>query len=70
MYRIQNDSYPYYQMAVRKNAMGANGVEFAERTPENGWNVPEKAPFTESISEDKMYRYTVITHENRVQRIY
>ena len=30
MYRVQNNSYPYYQMGVRENATAANGVEFAE----------------------------------------
>ena len=67
MYRVQNNSYPYYQMAVRQNATAANGVEFAERTPANAWNVPEKAGYSENINKDKMYRYTVVAYENRVQ---
>ena len=67
MYRVQNNSYPYYQMAVRQNATAANGVEFAERTPENAWNVSETAGYSESISKDKMYRYSVVAYENRVQ---
>ena len=69
MYRVQNNSYPYYQMAVRQNATASNGVEFAERTPANAWNVPEKAGYSESISKDKMYRYTVVAYENRVQEL-
>jgi len=69
MYRVRNNTYPYYQMAVRQNAKAANGVEFAERTPANAWNVPEKNGFTESIRADKMYRYTVLTFENRVQEL-
>ncbi|OXM85721.1 glycerophosphodiester phosphodiesterase family protein [Paenibacillus rigui] len=67
MYRIQNNNYPYYQMAVRQNA-SANGVEFAERTSSNGWNVMEKASYSESIQADKMYHYTVIALGNRVQQ--
>jgi glycerophosphoryl diester phosphodiesterase len=67
MYRVQNNSYPYYQMAVRQNAKSANGVEFAERTPANAWNVPEKNGYSEAISADKMYGYTVVTYGKRVQ---
>ncbi|RKN70162.1 DUF1080 domain-containing protein [Paenibacillus ginsengarvi] len=67
MYRIQNNDYPYYQMAVRKDATVANGVEFAERTPANGWNVIDKGPYSEPIDASKMYHYTVVAHGNRVQ---
>ncbi len=59
MYRIQNADYPYYQMAVRKDATASNGVEFAERTPENSWSVPATGSFTEKISDSKLYTYTV-----------
>lgn len=69
MYRVQNNSYPYYQMAVRQNAAAPNGVEFAERTPVNAWNVPEKTSYSEAISKDKMYRYTVVAYGNRVQEL-
>ncbi|MCA0756987.1 DUF1080 domain-containing protein [Paenibacillus sp. N4] len=68
MYRIQNSNYPYYQMAVRQNATAVNGVEFAERTPANAWNVADKGAFTESIAPDKMYHYTVKAHGKRVQQ--
>ena len=68
MYRVQNNSYPYYQMAVRQNATASNGVEFAERTPANAWHVPVTASYREGISGDKMYRYTLVAHENRVQQ--
>lgn len=69
MYRVQNNSYPYYQMAVRQNATAANGIEFAERTPGNAWNVAAKNSYSEAISADKMYHYTVIAHGNRVQEM-
>lgn len=68
MYRIQNNNYPYYQMAVRKDATADNGVEFAERTPANGWNVMEKNRYSEAISDSKMYNYSVKVHGNRVQQ--
>lgn len=67
MYRIQNNDYPYYQMAVRKDATAANGIEFAERTPVNGWNVIDRGSNTEAIDPAKMYHYTVKTYGNRVQ---
>ncbi|MFE5323465.1 glycerophosphodiester phosphodiesterase family protein [Paenibacillus sp. NPDC056579] len=69
MYRIQNNNFPYYQMAVRKDATAANGVEFAERTPQNAWNVQDKGSYTEAIDASKLYRYTVKVHGNRVQEL-
>ncbi|MGE7225469.1 glycerophosphodiester phosphodiesterase family protein [Paenibacillus sp. PDC88] len=66
MYRVQNGNYPYYQMAVRQSA-SSNGVEFAEMTPGNAWNVMEKASYTENIQPDRMYHYTIKTKGNRVQ---
>ncbi|MDF2670970.1 MAG: hypothetical protein K0R67_3276, partial [Paenibacillus sp.] len=68
MYRIQSNDYPYYQMAVRKDATAVNGVEFAERTPANGWNVMEKGSYTEAIDAGKLYHYSVKTFGNRVQQ--
>ncbi|MGE6230441.1 glycerophosphodiester phosphodiesterase family protein [Paenibacillus chitinolyticus] len=67
MFRIQNDNVPYYQMAVRQNAAAANGVEFAERTPANEWNVMDRASYTEAIDPAKMYHYTVKAYGDRVQ---
>nr|WP_275690991.1 glycerophosphodiester phosphodiesterase family protein [Paenibacillus aceris] len=69
MYRIQNNDYPYYQMAVRKDATAANGIEFAERTPANAWNVIDRGSYTEAIDPSKMYHYTVKTYGNRVQEM-
>ncbi|MEW9698564.1 glycerophosphodiester phosphodiesterase family protein [Paenibacillus sp. SI8] len=67
MYRIQNRDYPYYQMAVRKDATAANGVEFAERTAANQWNVMNTVSYSEAIDPAKMYHYTVKANGNRVQ---
>lgn len=55
MYRIQRSNYPYYQMCVRQNATLSNGIEFAERTQSNSWNVPETASFSEKIAANKFY---------------
>lgn len=55
MYRVQESDYPYYQMCIRSGATASNGVEFAERTPQNQWNVTNTASFTENISPDKLY---------------
>ncbi|WP_182914147.1 glycerophosphodiester phosphodiesterase family protein [Paenibacillus sp. 1011MAR3C5] len=67
MFRIQNGDYPYYQMAVRQDATAANGIEFAERNPANGWSILDKGPFKERIDASKMYHYTVVAKGNRVQ---
>ncbi|KRE86342.1 hypothetical protein ASG89_09975 [Paenibacillus sp. Soil766] len=69
MYRIQNNDYPYYQMAVRKDATAANGIEFAERTAANAWNVMDTGSFTEAIDPSKMYHYTVKAFNNRVMEM-
>lgn len=71
MYRIQNNSgggFPYYQMAVRQNATAVNGVEFAERTPDNAWNVMGKGTFGETLSADKMYHYAIDVYGDRVMQ--
>ncbi len=42
VYRIQNANnayYPYYHMCLRENTTGSSGIEFAERTTSNAWNV-------------------------------
>ncbi|WP_256761623.1 glycerophosphodiester phosphodiesterase family protein [Cohnella sp. WQ 127256] len=68
MYRIQNNNYPYYQMAVRKDATASNGVEFSERTPANAWNVMDRGTYTEALDPAKMYHYVVKTFGNRVEQ--
>ncbi|MBR6783340.1 MAG: DUF1080 domain-containing protein [Clostridia bacterium] len=46
VYRIQETNganyYPYYHMCVRENTVNS-GIEFAERTAGNAWNVVRKA---------------------------
>ncbi|AWB43051.1 hypothetical protein DCC85_01585 [Paenibacillus sp. CAA11] len=67
MFRIQNQNYPYYQMAVRSDATAANGVEFAERTKANSWNVMERGSHTERLEFGKPYHYAVKVKGARVQ---
>lgn len=55
MYRVQNANYPYYHICIRQNATLSNGVEFAERTQSNSWNVTETAPFSEKIAAGTYY---------------
>lgn len=67
MFRVQGGNYPYYQMAVRKDPSVYNGVEFAERTASNQWNVMERGSYTEPMQEGQALHYTVKTFGNRVQ---
>ncbi len=49
VYRIQNQNgnyYPYYHMCIRENTTVSTGVEFAERTSGNIWNVIHTAGAT------------------------
>lgn len=42
VYRIKNlnkEYYPYYHMCIREKTTVSNGIEFAERTSANVWNV-------------------------------
>ncbi len=66
MYRVKNNSYPYYQMCVRQGATATNGVEFAERTAANGWNVMNTASNTEAISPDTQYTFSISVYDKTV----
>ena len=46
VYHIQNANgayYPYHHMCVRENTTVSNGIELAERTAADGWNVARTA---------------------------
>lgn len=60
--------HPYFQFAIRKAATGGSGLEFAERTAANGWNVRDKKPFSENIDAEKTYHVTIIANGNRVRQ--
>lgn len=66
MYRVQKSNYPYYHMCIRQNATLSNGVEFAERTQSNTWNVAETASFSEKLTADKFYDIKVEASGSRV----
>ena len=66
MFRIQNGNYPYYQMCVRVDAAQNNGVEFAERTPQDGWNVMKTGSFTEALAASKSYRLSARAEGDRI----
>lgn len=67
MFRVQNKNYPYYQMAVRKDATASNGVEFAERNRINAWYVIKRGAYNAPMEYEQAYQYTVKVKGNRVQ---
>lgn len=67
MFRVQNKNYPYYQMAVRKDATAGNGVEFTERNRINTWYVIKRGSYNTPMEYEQTYQYTVKVKGNRVQ---
>ncbi|MDF2836870.1 MAG: hypothetical protein K0Q63_2510, partial [Paenibacillus sp.] len=67
MYRVQPDSLPYYQFAMRKGTTAMNGLEFAIRNESNQWVVPETNFYSENMDVNKSYHVKVIASGNRVQ---
>lgn len=68
MYRVQPNSYPYYQSAMRKGTTAMNGLEFAIRNESNQWVVPETNFYPENMAFNKTYHVKVIASSNRVQQ--
>lgn len=64
MYRIQNNNFPYYQMAVRKDTSASNGIEFAIRTPSDAWLVPTTGSYKPAQVTGTYYTYTVKVKNN------
>ncbi len=58
MFRIQDNNFPYYQIAIRQNAAESNGLEIAERTKANAWSVRHKGPFKSALSPAQIYQFT------------
>lgn len=50
MAHVQNNNYPYIQMCVRNNTNVADGIEIAERTAQNLWNVYTKSTYADKVS--------------------
>ncbi|WP_223593784.1 glycerophosphodiester phosphodiesterase family protein [Neobacillus bataviensis] len=68
MYRVQPNTYPYYQFAMRKGTTALNGLEFAIRNESNQWVVPETNFYPENMASNKTYHVKVIVSGNRVQQ--
>lgn len=64
MFRYQTENY--YQMAIRKDATLANGVEFAKRIS-GSWNVTNTASYVESLSPSKMYSLKIDVVDSTVK---
>ncbi|MBE6682542.1 MAG: DUF1080 domain-containing protein [Ruminococcaceae bacterium] len=68
VYRIQNTNgkyYPYYHMCVRE-ATTASGIEFAERTAGDGWNVVLKASGDITSLKNAYNNFTVNVYGNTI----
>ncbi|WP_100332662.1 glycerophosphodiester phosphodiesterase family protein [Bacillus xiapuensis] len=68
MYRVQEDNYPYYQFAVRRNAAAMNGLEFAMRNQNNQWEVLDKTFYSEPFAFQQTYRLKIVAKGSRVQQ--
>lgn len=70
VYRIQNANgkyFPYYHMCVRENTETSNGIEFAERTPQDGWNVAITASGDVSSMKNDYYKVNVTAFEKIIE---
>lgn len=52
IYRLHNNDYPYMQVAMRYDSTASNGVEIAQRTEADKWNVTQKT--SAAATKDKM----------------
>lgn len=59
MYRVQNSNFPYYHLCLRANASASNGVELACHNASSQWEYQAKTSYTEDLSADKLYEFTV-----------
>ncbi len=70
VFRAQNENgqqYPYYHICTRENTTLSNGVEFAERTEANAWNVAQTAAATIASLKDDYHTFNVQAKGNDVQ---
>ncbi|MBQ9848984.1 MAG: discoidin domain-containing protein [Clostridia bacterium] len=70
VYRIQNANgsyYPYYHMCVREKTTG-NGIEFAERTSSDGWNVCQYGAGTVSSLKNGYYDFNIKAFGTNIQQ--
>lgn len=64
MFRYSTENY--FQMAIRKDATAANGIEFAKRIS-GQWNVTNTASFHEVIQANKMYHLKIDVLDSTVK---
>ncbi|MBO4972891.1 MAG: hypothetical protein J6D45_08750 [Clostridia bacterium] len=62
MFNVQNNNYPYYQMAIRSNAKLSNGIELAERNSSNKWVVPYTGSFTSALKAGTEYKLMLVVN--------
>ncbi|MBR5285614.1 MAG: hypothetical protein IKU30_01830 [Clostridia bacterium] len=70
VYRIQNKNakyYPYYHMCVRENTTATNGIELAERTTSDSWNVAVTASGDVSSMKNGFNKLQVTAFEKIVE---
>ncbi len=70
VYRIQNQNsqyYPYYHMCLRENTTAASGIEFAERTTSNAWNVASKTSGDIASLKDGFHTFNIQAYGTDVQ---
>lgn len=59
--------YPYMHMCMRENTTGTSGVEYAERTAGNAWNVISTFSHTISSLKDAFHTANVVCKDQTVQ---
>ena len=70
VYRIKNENgkyYPYYHMCVRENTTLSNGIEFAERTSKDAWNVAVTAMGDIYSLKDGYHKFNIQAFGNKIQ---
>ncbi len=70
VYRIQNANknyYPYYHMCIREDTTAASGIEFAERTTANAWNVASTASGDIKSLKNEFNTLNIKAFENNIQ---
>lgn len=61
------NTWSFWQMAIRKNATATNGVEFANMTPSGNWNVKATSPYKEVLKDNTPYKLTIVVEGNEVR---
>lgn len=59
MHRVQNSSYPYYQLCARATTTAGNGLELAYRNAAGEWEYHAKTSGDSNMSPDSLKRLTL-----------